>query len=272
MQNSVQQSSTNSAQDTAYALRNVSTVRKTIAGRSAATSAAFFLTHLRPGMRLLDCGCGPGSITVDLAEIVAPAQVIGIDLDSESLDYARALAAQRNVPNVCFETGSIYDLLFADNAFDAAFVHAVLDHLHDPLAALAELRRVVRPGGVVGIRSTDADGLLFAPPNATLSLYGELQEQAVQRNGGNLRLGKSLRGLLNRAGFVNVEASASYDTFGNPDAIRMMGNYLASSILETDWADGETREKISEAAKEWAEKPDAFAAQCWCEAVGWVKS
>lgn len=270
MQSTMQQPSHDSDQDKVYALRDISTVRQSLVGRTAAQCAAFLLHHLRPGMQLLDCGCGPGSITLDLAEIVAPAQVVGIDLDGESLDHARRLAAERNVSNARFEQGNFYNLPFPDGAFDAGFANAVLDHLQDPPAALAELKRVSRPGGVVGVRSNDSDGLLVALPEPLIALYGELQEQAINRNGGNLRLGKSLRGLLNRAGFVNVEASASYDYRGTPEAIHWMGNYLASSIVETDWADRETLEKINAAAKAWSENPDAFVAQCWCAAVGWV--
>src|ERR1700704_476217 len=63
--------------------------------RRAAEAADFILPHLRPGMRVLDCGCGPGSITVDLATAVAPGEVIGIDIEQSQLDTARALAAER---------------------------------------------------------------------------------------------------------------------------------------------------------------------------------
>src|SRR5262249_44921155 len=128
--------------------------------RVAAREAAFFLPHLRPGMALLDCGCGPGSITVGLAEAVAPGRVVGVDREPKALAVARAQAAGRGVTNVRFEEGDVHALPFADATFDAAFAHALLEHVRDPAAALAELYRVVKPGGVVGVRSPD-QGLLL---------------------------------------------------------------------------------------------------------------
>src|SRR5215471_19140310 len=91
--------------------------------RTAATSAAFFLPHLRAGMRLLDCGCGPGSITVGLAAEVSPGETIGLDLQEAQLDRARQVAADQSLSNVRFEIGSVYDLPFADASFDVAFAH-----------------------------------------------------------------------------------------------------------------------------------------------------
>ena len=71
-------------------------------------------------MRLLDVGCGPGSITLGLAEAVAPGEVVGVDLQPAQVEQARALAAERGVANVRFEVASAYALPFPDAAFDAA--------------------------------------------------------------------------------------------------------------------------------------------------------
>src|SRR5512142_1845750 len=101
--------------------------------RQAESHAAFFTPYLSPGMRLLDCGCGPGSITCGLAGIVAPGGVVGIDL------YAKALDAAQSVSNVRFQAASVYELPFPDGSFDAVFSHAVLEHLAEPLKALAEM-------------------------------------------------------------------------------------------------------------------------------------
>src|SRR4029453_16149816 len=114
-------------------------------------AAAFLAPHLRAGMRLLDCGCGPGSITADLATLVAPGQAIGIDLREDALAQGRALARERGVATLVFQKASVYQLPYADGSFDAAFACAVLQHLTAPLAALQEIRRVLKPGGVVGI-------------------------------------------------------------------------------------------------------------------------
>src|SRR5580765_5979611 len=101
------------------------------AQRTADEAAAFLLPHLRPGMRLLDVGCGPGSITRGFAERLAPGQVVGIDLSRAALDGARRDAADRGLTNLQYEEGSVYQLRFADGSFDVAYAHQVLQHLRE---------------------------------------------------------------------------------------------------------------------------------------------
>jgi ubiquinone/menaquinone biosynthesis C-methylase UbiE len=134
-----------------------------MARRTAAQEAAFFLPHLRPGMRVLDVGCGPGSITVGLAEVVAPGEVVGIDVQQSQVERARDLAVERGVANVRFEVGDVYRLPFLDHSFDAVFAHTVLMHLQEPVRALAEARRVLRPGGITGVRDPDYGTMLSLP-------------------------------------------------------------------------------------------------------------
>jgi ubiquinone/menaquinone biosynthesis C-methylase UbiE len=90
-----------------------------LALRTAAKEGAFFLPYLRPGMRLLDLGCGPGSITLGLAEAVAPGEVVGVDLQPSQVAQAQALSAARGVKNVRFEVADVYRLPFPDGSFDA---------------------------------------------------------------------------------------------------------------------------------------------------------
>ena len=84
-------------------------------------------------MRLLDCGCGPGSVTLGLAEAVALAEVVGVDIERGQVQAASALARERHVENVRFEVGSIYKLPFPDSSFDALYAQSVLLHLREPL-------------------------------------------------------------------------------------------------------------------------------------------
>src|SRR5215510_9525920 len=94
---------------------------RAVFARRTGRVAAFLTPHLRAGMRLIDCGCGPGSITVDLAQTVAPGAVVGIDLREDALAQGRALAEQRSIANVTFQTASVYRLPYPDGSFDAAF-------------------------------------------------------------------------------------------------------------------------------------------------------
>jgi ubiquinone/menaquinone biosynthesis C-methylase UbiE len=107
--------------------------RRATTRRTAATSASFLRPHLLPGMHVLDCGCGPGAITVGLAEAVAPGEVIGIDILPAQVDRARVVAAERGVSNVRFETSSVYELPYPDASFGATFAQTLIEHLSDPL-------------------------------------------------------------------------------------------------------------------------------------------
>jgi ubiquinone/menaquinone biosynthesis C-methylase UbiE len=268
-----------SRQQEVYPLRDTAYQRSMIT-RTAAGEAAFFLPHLRQGMSLLDCGCGPGSVTLDLARIVAPGQVVGVDIDAGEVKRASALAAGQGVTHVRFETGNVYALPFANETFDAVYSNALLDHLREPLNALREIRRVLKPGGVAGIRAADRDGNLFVPLVPLIAKYLEWTDRLKADQGVNSRIGKHLRALLRQAGFVRVEASASYDSYGTPERVRMLGEALASNaikewraeeILKSDWTDRAELEQIAAAFRAWAEQPDAFFVQTRCEAVGWCE-
>ena len=155
------------------------------AKRTASQEAAFLLPHLRAGMHVLDAGCGPGSITLGLAAAVALGEVVGIDMQLSLVEQARALAVQRGVTNARFEVANVYDLPFPDGSFDAAFANRVLEHLREPVRALAELRRVLRPGGIAGVHDVDMGGLLLTPETPLLQQWFSLLDRVRQHNGAN---------------------------------------------------------------------------------------
>src|SRR5438128_4735025 len=169
------------------------------AQRTAEEAAAFLLPELRPGMRLLDVGCGPGSITRGLAEHLAPGQVVGVDLSRETLDDARRDAEARGVTNLHYEHGSVYELPFAAGAFDVAYAHQVLQHLRDRDAALAEMIRVVRPGGMVAVREVDWGSVAYWPHDAWIDRFIEVHHRTWRKNGGEPQMGRQLRALFNAA-------------------------------------------------------------------------
>jgi ubiquinone/menaquinone biosynthesis C-methylase UbiE len=116
----------------AYALGYGTGVVKSLQERTIVTCAGFFLPYLRPGMSVLDCGCGPGAMTIEIAERVAPGQVVGIDIDPGQCARAEASAADRGIANVRFEPADVYALPYPDDAFDAVFSHALITHLSGP--------------------------------------------------------------------------------------------------------------------------------------------
>ncbi|HBE19392.1 MAG TPA: hypothetical protein DEG17_27460 [Cyanobacteria bacterium UBA11149] len=246
--------------------------------RKASKEAEFFLPYLSPQMELLDCGCGPGTITVDLAKIVAPGEVIGIDIEDSQFIIGQKKARAENVTNIKFKLANIYQLPFADNSFDAVFAHAVIYHLKYPHQALKELYSLLKPGGVLGIRDAAHDSNIFTPSIPILKTAWDILSRVVEVNGGNPFFGKYQRKILQEVGFVNVKASASFDYVGTPEATKKAGEFWADLILQNQVIDvvikqnlatKEEVEAMSIAFLEWGKHPDAFFARARCEAVGW---
>jgi ubiquinone/menaquinone biosynthesis C-methylase UbiE len=251
--------------------------------RTASTSAAFLLPQLKPGMRLLDGGCGVGSITLGLAGVVAPGEVIGLDREVEQIVSARALATEIGAANVRFEVGDIYALPFPDASFDAVFAHTLLMHLSEPLRALREFRRVLRPGGVIGVADDDQGTLLIAPPTPPLeALYALHQRWLMEVRGAHPFAARDHRGTLVEAGFSRVLAGAStggFGVYGTLERTREIAAWWAAfarrlaeegEVTGRGWVDDAQLATMAEAALDWGERPDAFMAVMSVTAVGWV--
>jgi SAM-dependent methyltransferase len=262
----------------AYAQRDNAAFEKQIASRTAADDAAFVLPYLHPGMELLDVGCGPGSITVGLAAAVAPGLVTGVDFQPAQIEQARAGAAKLGVTNVRFETADIYQLPFTDASFDVVFANAVLMHLHDPLAALRELRRVLRPSGFVAVRNPDFGTAIISPLTPLMEQRDALMRRVRHHVGlPNGFVGRDHRQLLLEAGFLRTEAMVSVECGGTLEGTRHKAPFLKASFLGLSrrafaegWTDEAAVDAMMAEVDAWAERPDAFFAQTWCAAIGWL--
>jgi ubiquinone/menaquinone biosynthesis C-methylase UbiE len=254
-------------------------VSQRIAGRAATEFAAFLLPHLKPGMSVLDVGCGPGSITLGLAVAVAPGPVVGLDIERAHVENAMKLASESGVHNVRFEVGDAYTLPVPDASFDAVFAHALLIHLAEPVRALREFRRVLRPGGVAAVREREV-GLpcIIEPPSRHMDQCLALFVQFLGLRG-SPGYSRRLRSLMLEAGFARAEAHATSESFGSPETmpelLRTIDSLFRSGAFrraadENGWADAAKLGEVIEGAHAWAERPDAFFALVAMSALGWV--
>jgi SAM-dependent methyltransferase len=233
--------------------------------RTAENSAGYLLPHLRPGLSLLDAGCGPGTITVDLARRVAPGLVVGLDASGEVVARARALGIETGATNVRFEVGDLFALGYDDATFDVVHAHQVLQHLADPTSALVELRRVLRPEGVLAARDSDYGAFVWAPSDPALDRWIEIYLAVTARNGHNARIGASLLGLARSAGFADIHVSSTSWTFADPESRQWWGGLWADRVLYSRFAeqaveyglsDAEELQAIAQAFVNWAASPD----------------
>jgi SAM-dependent methyltransferase len=218
-------------------------------------------------MDLLDVGCGPGTITLDLARRVAPGRVMGIDLVEAPLIEARADARSAGLDNVRFEAGDAYAIDAGDGAFDVVHAHQVLQHLGDPVAALVEMRRVTRPGGIVAARDTDYAAMTWFPADPRLDRWLALYEDLARANGGEPDAGRRLLAWAHAAGDGDVAASASTWCFATPEdrawwgglwAERITSSALADQAIARGLSDRDELASLAGAWRAWAASPDGW--------------
>src|SRR6266542_285831 len=204
--------------------------------RTAENSAAYLLPHLRPGMTLLDVGCGPGTITADLAARVAPGRVTAVELAAGALELARAEAAARGRSNVDFVVGDVHALGLAADRFDVVHAHQVLQHVADPVAALREMLRVCRPGGTVAVRDSDYAAFAWFPAVPELEEWLSLYRRIARSNGGEPDAGRRLLSWARAAGFAEVTATSSTWCFATPEDRAWWGGMWADRVVASDLA------------------------------------
>jgi len=248
------------------------------AKRTAETDAAFLLPELRPGMRLLDVGCGPGSITAGLARRVAPGETVGLDASESVIDTARSLR-DPGLTSLSFEGGSIYQPRFAPQTFDAVFAHQVLQHLRRPVDALVQMRTLVKSGGVIGVREADWGSTIFYPENEGMRGFLAMYYDLAHRNGGEPNAGRHLRRWFREAGLTDVRVTTSTTSYADAAATRdwahtyaerTLHSNLAAKALEYGIATRSNLESIAAAWRAWGDHPDATYVYCHTEVVARV--
>lgn len=251
-------------------------VLRSHARRQVADSAAYLAPHLSAGLSLLDVGCGPGTLTIDLARHVAPGRVVGLDSSEEVLHGARERAREAGV-GVEFVAGDVYHLDVPDDSFDVVHAHQLLQHLSDPVAALREMRRVARPGGIVAVRDADYGGFTWYPASAGLEDWLELYREVTAANGAECDAGRRLVSWFRQAGFEDVTPSASAWCFTGEEDRTWWAGVWAERVLHSDFArqareyglaDDVRLELLHDAWVEWGEAEDGWFGVLHGEVIG----
>ncbi|MEU1328807.1 methyltransferase domain-containing protein [Streptomyces sp. NPDC005865] len=237
--------------------------------RTAANSAAYLVGSLKPHMRVLDIGCGPGTITADLAELVPEGRVTGVDRAPGILDTARATAAERGLDNVEFAVADVHDLDYPDDTFCVVHAHQVLQHVGDPVRALREMRRVCKPGGIVAVRDADYSAMTWYPRSPGLDDWLDLYLRVARANGGEPDAGRRLKAWALEAGFTDVTTTAGTWCYSSEEerawwsglwAERTLASTYAERAVSGGHADEERLRAVAAAWREWGGRADAWFA------------
>jgi len=235
--------------------------------RTPENSAAYLLARLPRTASVLDVGCGPGTITAGLAALVDAGSVVGIDAAGDVLAGARREADSRGLSNVRFEVGDVYRLGFGTGSFDVVHAHQVLQHLSDPVAALREMGRVFRDGGLVAARDSDYGGMLWYPDNDELAEWRSLYQGVARAIGGEPDAGRKLASWAQAAGYAEIEASASAWCYSSPQDRLWWGTLWAQRLTQSSFGDRAVEHglatrrdlaRLADAWTSWADRSDGW--------------
>ena len=243
---------------------------------TAATHAAHLLPYLRPGHRVLDFGCGPGTISVGLAKAVAPGTLHGVDMEESQIKLARAVAEAAGRDNAVYHIGDVTALPFEDEFFDVAHCHNLLMHVPDTQAALTEVKRVLKPGGIIGCREMICGSSFTHPDFGVIDSAWHMFEDLLEADDGHAQMGRGLKGHLLDNGFSNIRVTASFDVYSTPEEVNFIHGvasqwFLSPEITEAAIKYGAATEKLCDdiriAYEKWRGHPGAFAGIAYGEAL-----
>ena len=210
-------------------------------------------------------------MTADFSGRLRPGRVCGIDASGDIID-----AAGRDYPGVEFAIGDVYHLAFDDSSWDVVHAHQLLQHLSNPIAALKEMCRVVRSGGIVAARDSDYATFTWHPHDDRLTRWLSLYQEIARANGGEPNAGRHLLSWGLEAGFNRVQPSASSWCFATPDerawwgglwADRIVSSAIAQQALREHRANADELASIADAWRAWAAAPDGWFAMIHGEVI-----
>ncbi|KAF1831843.1 S-adenosyl-L-methionine-dependent methyltransferase [Decorospora gaudefroyi] len=210
--------------------------------RTVENSCPHLLRYLNnPSLTILDVGCGPGTISVDLAARVPQGHVYAIDPSPEVIEKARKHAEERGVTNIHFEVGDIFRWEqhkgMHEAGFDIVHAHQVLQHLQDPVSALEVMKRLVRPGGILAVRDSTYSAMDWYPDVPGLHSWKALYLDVARGLKTDPDIGKRLHAVALQAGFAraDIDASVAAWTFSTPEERAFWCGLWADRTLQSEY-------------------------------------
>ena len=251
--------------------------QKMLHRRNAVTNAAYLLPSLKAGLRVLDFGCGPGTISMGLAEAIEPGELHGVDIEESQIQMAQAAAKAGGHDNTVFQTADVAALPYEDETFDVAHCHAVLMHVPDTRAVLREVYRVLRPGGRIASRELIGASSFFEPSIDDFAKMWEAFTTLIETNQGHPDMGKELKGVFIEAGFTDVQAGTSFESYSVAEDVDFMhalaiGWFFADktvdALIKSGIASQPQLDHWRRLLDQWKDSPGVLAALGWGEAIG----
>ena len=243
---------------------------------TAESHAAYLLPYLRPGLRVLDFGCGPGSMSVGLAKAVEPGELHGVDMEESQIELARAVAEEAGQTNATFHVADITDLPFEDGFFDVAHCHEVLGYIPDTQAALAEVKRALKPGGILGCREIICESSSTRPDFGGARIMWDIFEDLLASDDGHPHMGRDLKTHALEAGFVNPRMTASFDVFSSPTEVAFVHAFINNWLLAPEMTEAaikygagteELYNTLRVALDKWLDDPGAVTLAAFGEII-----
>ncbi len=201
--------------------------------RTAEAFAGFLIPYLNAGSSLLDCGCGPGTLTLGFRRYLDQGRIVGVDLSADQIKSATVAAVSDQ--NSSFEVADVYDLPFEDSTFDVVFSHTLLEHVSNPIDALIEMKRVLKFGGLVATKNGDRGGQVPIVNSPNLDQAFQLHTEIAAERGADMYVGRRQHAYVLSAGFERVKSTTSthfYDAEGVRDRFGSLARGWCLQVFE----------------------------------------
>ena len=235
-------------------------------------SMNFLVPYLEPGQSILDVGCGSGHLSARLARAVDPGELQGVDFELSQVELARTTAAAAGCRNAAFQVADVADLPFDNGSFDVVHLGGVLLHVPETERALAEVKRVLRPGGMMACRDLMPASCFVHPDMGLMRRSMEAFEDLLAADDGHPDIARDMKLQLMRAGFVDIDISASFEIYNDPDELDFFHDivnqwFLGDGVVEAAIRCGALSQgmdvEIARTLEKWRREPGALAGNCF---------